>query len=86
MNFYRNSGQRAHPGEPLYTLDEIGDRLKQSPARLAVLIGKYPGFTAWARAPGNSNRSARKLYRYSDAKRWWATLPACWEADTQAVQ
>lgn len=62
----------SHPREPLYTLTEIADRLGTTMLHVRALMASHPGLKAW-HAKGSVARS--NLYRLSDAKRWWASLP-----------
>lgn len=71
------SNNKGNPGEPLFTFDEIADKIGLRSANLAALLHWHPGLTPWSIA-GRGNRTIgaeRRLYRLSDAKKWWWQLP-----------
>lgn len=66
------------PGEPLFTLAEVADRLGIAGGARAIsgLLSHHPGLKPWrgrhSFVPG-SNHNA--YYRMSDARRWFAAIP-----------
>lgn len=89
MNPFRIRDRSGYPGEPLYTLDEIADRLPMPYPRLRAMLSHHPGLKAWRRVGGGTTaRMLQNLYRLSDARRWFATLPEFWEPkiDTRRIE
>lgn len=75
MKFTEKWGSGRHPGEPLYTLDEIADRLGTTREHVRGLMTKHPGLVAWqTHGRGVIGGPQRNQYRLSDAKRWWAGI------------
>lgn len=69
-------GDSGHPGEPLYTLDEIADKLHVDEGNLRGMLHWHSGLVPWmsAKSKGRGNgsvRSHKNLYRLSDARKWW---------------
>ncbi len=59
--------RRGPPGEPLFTTEEIADRLGITRAELHAAQVCYPGLDPW-------HEQHKRLYRLSDAKRWWRKI------------
>lgn len=73
-NFNNGTRSRPNPGEPLYTVEELGRRFGIEANRLKALMGRHPGLVAWGHSNGNKAAPYRNYYRMSDARRWWAAL------------
>ena len=68
---------KGNPGEPLFTLEEIGLRLGTTAKQITALMRWHPGLQSW-QTMGSSFNSAspeRRLYRMSDVRKWWWSLP-----------
>lgn len=57
------------PGEPLYSLPEIADRLGVGYELIRRRATMNGGLRPWQEANKGKN-----FYRLSDARRWWATF------------
>ena len=74
---FQTRAQRAatNPGEPLYSVSEIADRLGIEEATLRSLLCHFPGLKYWRKGSSSSSALHHHMYRLSDARLWWATVP-----------